>query len=43
MSSEKVPVKKENSSGADYKARIQISEELGHHRLGITSHYLGRR
>ena len=29
--------------GADYRARLQISRELGHNRVGITDTYLGRR
>ena len=42
MDSKEIPVKEENSSEIDYKARMQISEELGHHRLDITNHYLGK-
>ena len=40
--SKEISVKEGNSSEIDYKARMQISEELGHHRLAITSHYLGK-
>ncbi|TYB81852.1 MAG: hypothetical protein FXF54_14445 [Kosmotoga sp.] len=42
MDSKEIPVKEENSSEIEYQARMQISEELGHHRLDITSHYLGK-
>jgi hypothetical protein len=41
-SNERIPVKEEKASMADYEARMRISEELGHHRLDITNHYLGK-
>ncbi|MEC9492290.1 integrase domain-containing protein [Flexistipes sp.] len=36
--SKKNPVKEEKS----FEVRLKISEELGHHRIDITSYYLGR-
>lgn len=32
----------EQAKELDYNARMQISEELGHHRIDITNYYLGK-